>query len=267
MNFDWIVVGAGISGATLAQCIASERNETVLVVEQRDHIAGNSYDEYNEFGILEHKYGPHILHTNSHEVWNYLSRFTGWRVYSHQVQALIDGQQVPMPFNLNSIDQLFPSEMAKRLSEKLISTYGFGSHVPILKMREAEDEDVRFLADYVYKKVFEQYTKKQWELRPEDLSPSVTARVPIRVSRDNRYFQDTYQGMPQLGYTAMVRRMLAHPNIHLMLKTRWQDVKDGVNHKRVVFTGPIDEFFEFKHGELPYRSLRFMPVTVHKTQY
>lgn len=267
MDFDWIVVGAGVSGATLAQKIASERNETVLVVEQRDHIAGNLYDEYNEVGILEHKYGPHIFHTNSREVWNYLSRFTGWREYSHQVKASIDGQLVPLPFNLNAIDQLFPCEMGRRLSETLIRTYGFGAQVPILKMREAEDQDVRFLADYVYRKVFEGYTRKQWGLSPEELSPSVTARVPVRVSRDNRYFQDAYQGIPQLGYTAMVRRMLEHPNIHLMLKTRWQDLGNSVGRARVVFTGCIDEFFGFSHGELPYRSLRFAPVTVQKPQY
>lgn len=266
MKVDWIVVGAGLTGATLAERIASVRGETVLVVEQRDHIGGNVYDEFNEHGILEHVYGPHIFHTNSKDVWDYLSRFTEWLPYFHRVLASIDGKLVPVPFNLNSIDQLFPVEMAKRLSEKLIKVYGFGSRVPILKMREVEDEDLRFLANYVYKSVFEQYTKKQWELRPEDLSPSVTARVPILVSRDDRYFQDRYQAIPKRGYTAMVRKMLDHANIRLMLNTRWQGVADQLEFKRIVFTGPIDEFFEFKYGELPYRSLRFEPVTVQKRQ-
>jgi len=267
MQVDWLIVGAGLTGATLAERIASNRNEKVLIVEKRDHIAGNAYDEYNEHGILEHKYGPHIFHTNSKMVWDYLSRFTQWRPYFHRVLASIDGKLVQVPFNLNSIDLVFPPSMAARLSEKLINAYGFGARVPILKMREIEDTDLRFLADFVYKKVFERYTRKQWDLRPEDLSPSVTARVPILVSRDDRYFQDAYQGIPQQGYTTMVRRMLHHPNIHLMLNTPWQAIKGQVDYKRMIFTGPIDEYFGHMHGELPYRSLRFEPVTLPTEQH
>ena len=225
MNVDWLIVGAGLSGATLAERIASQRGESVLIVEKRDHIAGNAYDEYNEFGILEHKYGPHIFHTNSTDIWQYLSQFTEWRPYFHKVLASIDGQLVPVPFNFNSLDKIFPQKLAERYTEKLVSHYGFGSRVPILKMRETNDEDLRNLADFVYKKVFENYTFKQWELAPEALSPSVTARVPILVSRDDRYFQDTYQAMPLLGYTSMVRKMLAHPNIHIMLNTDWKKIK------------------------------------------
>lgn len=267
MQVDWLVVGAGLTGATMAERIAAERGETVLVVDQRDHIAGNAWDEYNEHGILEHKYGPHIFHTNSRDVWEYLSRFTRWRPYFHSVLGSVDGQLVPVPFNLNSIDQLFPAEMAQRLGRKLIDGYGYGSRVPILKLREAEDPDLRYLADYVYRNVFEQYTKKQWGMRPEDLAPSVTARVPILVSRDNRYFQDTYQAMPLHGYGAMVRRMLKHPGIRIMLNTRWQDIKDQVSFKRMVFTGPIDEYFDYRHGELPYRSLRFDVQTLPRQVY
>lgn len=265
MKTDWLIVGAGLTGATFAERIASQRGESVLIVDQRDHIGGNTWDEYNAHGILEHKYGPHIFHTNSAEVWTYLSRFTEWRPYSHKVLAQIDGQLVPLPFNLNSIDRLFTSTMAERFADKLIAGYGFGARVPILKLRQAEDADLRFLADFAYRNVFENYTRKQWELAPEDLSPSVTARVPILVSRDDRYFQDRYQAMPRDGYGAMVRRMLAHDNIRLMLKTRWQDIKDEISFKRMIFTGPIDEFFEFKHGELPYRSLRF-DVQTHATE-
>jgi UDP-galactopyranose mutase len=257
MKIDWLIVGAGLTGATFAERIASQRGESVLVIDQRDHIAGNAWDEYNEHGILEHKYGPHIFHTNSKDVWNYLSNFTQWRPYFHRVLGSIDGKLVPLPFNLNSIDQLFPATLAARLTEKLINGYGFGSRVPILKLREAEDPDLKFLADFTYKNVFEQYTKKQWGLKPEDLSPSVTARVPILVSRDDRYFQDIYQGMPQLGYGAMVRKMLHHPNIRVMLNTNYQKIKAQVSFERMVFTGPLDEFFEYKHGQLPYRSLRF----------
>ena len=267
MKFDWLIVGAGITGATFAERIASQRGESVLIVDQRDHIAGNAWDEYNEHGILEHKYGPHIFHTNSKEVWDYLSQFTEWRPYFHKVLASIDGMLVPLPFNLNSIDKLFPETLSKKITEKLIEIYGFGSKVPILKLREVEDEDLRFLANFVYKKVFESYTQKQWGMIPEDLSPSVTARVPVFISRDDRYFQDAYQGMPIQGYGAIVRNMLSNKKIHTLLNTRWQDIKDQVTFRRMVFTGPIDEYFEYKHGKLPYRSLHFDVKTVAQERY
>lgn len=267
MKTNWLIVGAGLTGATFAERIANERGEKVLIIDQRDHIGGNAWDEYNEHGILEHKYGPHIFHTNSDQVWNYLSRFTQWLPYSHKVLAQIDGQMVPLPFNLNSIDKLFSDSMAERFSDKLIALYGFGARVPILKLRQAEDEDLRFLADYAYRNVFENYTRKQWDLGPEDLSPAVTARVPILVSRDDRYFQDRYQAMPRHGYGAMVRRMLRHDKISVMLSTRWQDIAAEVDYGRMIFTGPIDEYFGFKHGELPYRSLRFDVQTHPMRQY
>ena len=257
MKVDWLIVGAGLTGATFAERIANERGESVLVIDQRDHIAGNAWDEYNESGILEHKYGPHIFHTNSKDVWDYLSNFTKWRPYFHKVLGSIDGSLVPLPFNLNSIDKLFPVEIAERITRKLIEKYGYGSRVPILKLRETEDVDLRFIADYAYRNVFENYTSKQWGMRPEDLSPSVTARVPILVSRDDRYFQDSYQAMPVHGYSVMVRRMLAHPKIKIMLNTRWQDIKNEVSFGRMVYTGSIDEYFEYKYGQLPYRSLQF----------
>lgn len=266
MKVDWVVVGAGLSGATLAERIASELGENVLLVEQRNHIAGNAYDEYNEHGVLEHKYGPHIFHTNSKPVWDYLSKFTAWRPYFHRVLASVDGALVPVPFNLNSLERLFPPELARRLEGKLIEFYGFGARVPILKMLEADDDDLRFLAKFVYKKIFENYTKKQWGLRPEELSSSVTARVPVLVSRDDRYFQDEYQAMPVLGYSAMVRNMLNHPRIRLMLNTRWQEIRSQIDCRRLVFTGAIDDYFDYKHGELPYRSLRFDFVTTQKAR-
>jgi len=267
MKVDWLIIGAGLSGATMAERIASQRGETVLIVEQRDHIAGNAWDEYNAHGILEHKYGPHIFHTNSKNVWDYLSQFTQWRPYFHKVLAFVEGQLVPVPFNLNSIDKLFPVAMATRLTEKLVNGYGFGSRVPILKLRETNDDDLRFLANYVYKNVFEQYTKKQWGMKPEALAASVTARVPILVSRDDRYFQDVYQAMPLQGYGNLVRNMLKHPNIRIMLNTRWQDIQEQISYNRMIFTGPIDEYFEYKHGQLPYRSLRFDVQTLPITQY
>jgi UDP-galactopyranose mutase len=256
MKVDYLIVGAGFTGATLAERLASA-GKRVLVVDRRDHIGGNAYDEYDPHGVLVHRYGPHIFHTNSKKVWDYLSQFTEWRPYYHRVRAVVEGKEIPLPFSLASLRALFSPRLADKLEEKLIAHYGYGARVPILGLREAEDPDLRFLADYVYRNVFEGYTLKQWGLRPEELSPTVTARVPVLVSYDTRYFQDTYQAMPKEGYTALFRRMLAHPNIKVLLGADWREVEGEVRFDRLVFTGPIDEFFGYLHGPLPYRSLRF----------
>jgi UDP-galactopyranose mutase len=255
-HWDWLIVGAGFTGAVLAERIATELDQSVLIIDRRSHIAGNAYDSF-ENGLLVHRYGPHIFHTNSERIWAYLSRFTAWRPYFHHVLGMVDGRQVPIPFNLNSILALFPPRMADRLCDTLITRYGFGKKVPILKLRTEEDTDLRFLADYVYARVFEGYTLKQWGMRAEDLDPSVTGRVPVFVSRDDRYFQDRYQAMPREGYTALIGRLLDHPRITVELNAEHTDVLALRRHDRVVFTGPIDEFFDYAHGPLPYRSLRF----------
>jgi UDP-galactopyranose mutase len=255
-RWDWLIVGAGFTGAVLAEQIASRLDQSVLVIDRRGHIGGNAYDSPQD-GLLVHRYGPHIFHTNSERVWRYLSRFTAWRPYFHRVLGMVDGQLVPIPFNLNAILALFPPRMADRLCDTLIARYGFGQKVPILKLRAEDDADLRFLADYVYSRVFEGYTLKQWGVRPEALSPGVTARVPVLVSRDDRYFQDRYQAMPRLGYTALFRRLLDHPRITVELDVEYKDALAAVRHDRTVFTGPIDEFFGYAHGPLPYRSLRF----------
>lgn len=257
MKVDWLIVGAGFTGCTLAERIASQLGKKVLLVDRRPHIGGNAYDHYDDHGVLVHKYGPHIFHTNSRKVWEYLSQFTEWRPYYHRVLASIEGQLVPLPFNLNAIHLLFPRRMAERLEEKLIGTYGYGTKIPILRLREEQDEELRFLADYVYKYVFEGYTLKQWGMRPEELDGSVTARVPILVSRDDRYFQDTYQAMPKYGYTRMFEKMISHPNISVLLNADWKEIEGHISFDFLVFTGPIDEFFDYLHGELAYRSLRF----------
>ncbi len=255
---DWIVVGAGFTGATVAERIASVLGERVLVVDRRDHVAGNAFDCADENGIVYHKYGPHIFHTNSGKVWDYLSRFTDWRPYYHQVLAVVEGREVPVPFNLDSIAALFPPYLAEDLSRRVIETHGYGRKIPILRMRESEDAQIRFLADYVYGNVFETYTAKQWALRPDELDPSVTARVPFHASRDPRYFQDAYQAMPRDGYAALFGRMLSHPNIEILLGTEFEHVRGDHPRAKIVFTGPIDEYFDYRHGALPYRSLRFV---------
>lgn len=265
--YDTVIIGAGYAGVVLAERLASQQNQKVLVIEQRQHIGGNAYDRFDEHGVLVHEYGPHIFHTRSKEVWDYLSQFTEWHYYEHRVLAKIDGQEVPIPFNLNTIAEVFPKDLAEILQQKLVSMLGYNVKVPILKLREQDDGDLKFLADYVYEKVFLHYTLKQWGIGPEELDPTVTGRVPVYISRDDRYFQDKYQGLPKYGYTEMFQNMLSNPNINLMLNTKYQDVmtisKDGHTlfgqpfDGQIIYTGMIDELFAFEYGELPYRSLRF----------
>jgi UDP-galactopyranose mutase len=254
---DWIIVGAGFTGAVLAERIASQLDRRVLVVDRRDHIAGNAYDYRGPWNILVHRYGPHIFHTNSKKIWDYLSGFTEWRPYFHHVVAHVDGKYTPVPFNLSTLDDLFPRRMAEDMTEALVATYGYGAKVPVLKMRQNEDRKLRDLADFIYRKIFENYTHKQWAMKPEQLDPAVSGRLPIHISRDNRYFQDSYQAMPLDGYAAMFARILDHPNIRVSTSTTFDEVRGLYPAARIVFTGPIDEYFRFECGALPYRSLRF----------
>lgn len=267
MRCNWLIVGAGYTGAVLAERLASQLGQTVLVVNKRDHIAGNAYDYIDEHGILVHRYGPHIFHTNSQRVWDYLSQFTKWRPYFHRVLAHVEGKQVPVPFNLTSLAALYPRAMAQRLERLLVEQYGFGVKVPVLRMMEdAPAPELVQLAKYIYKNVFEGYTIKQWGLRPEELDSSVTGRIPIYISRDDRYFQDTFQALPQAGYTELFRSLLSHPNIRILLKADYKHIRDDIQYDRMIFTGPIDEFFDYMHGPLPYRSLRFELVHTQQKQ-
>ncbi len=261
MKVDWLIVGAGFTGCTLAERIATQLNQKVLLVDRRNHVGGNAYDYYDQNGILLHKYGPHIFHTNSKKVWDYLSAFTDWRPYHHHVLAVIDGKKVPVPFNLNSLRQLFPQCYAERMELVLMEQYGFDVKVPILKMREHSNPELRALADFIYKNVFYGYTLKQWELKPEQLDPLVTGRVPVYISRDDRYFQDIYQAMPRYGYSALFQRMLDNRNIRILLNTSFRELEGLTRFDRMVYTGPVDEYFDHIHGHLPYRSLRFELLT------
>jgi UDP-galactopyranose mutase len=262
MKVDWLIVGCGFTGCTLAERIATQLGQKVLLVDRRNHVGGNAYDYYNEHGVLVHKYGPHIFHTNSKKVWDYLSAFTDWRLYFHHVLGVVEGQKIPIPFNLNSLAAVMPAKYAEKLEGLLLENYGMGAKIPILKMREATDCDLRFLAKYIYDNVFHSYTVKQWALKPEELDAAVTSRVPIVISRDNRYFQDTYQAMPRLGYSELFRRQLDHPNIHVLLQTDYREILGVIKFNRMAFTGPINTFFSDMHGPLPYRSLRFELTTL-----
>lgn len=265
--YDSIVIGAGCAGATVARKLAEEGGQKVLVMEKRDHIAGNCYDAYDKDGILIHVYGPHIFHTNNKSVNDYLSRFTKWYDYQHEVVADVHGKYIPVPFNLNTLKMVYDEPKASELEDKLIAQFGMGSKVPILELINSDDEDIKGIADYVYNNVFLKYTMKQWGQKPEEIDPAVTGRVPVFISYDNRYFQDEYQGMPLEGYTPMFENMLDHQNITVELGVDASDrmeFKDGkifyegeVFEGNVIFTGQVDELFDKEFGMLPYRTLDF----------
>lgn len=265
--YDCIIVGAGIAGATVARKLAEEKNKRVLVLERRNHIGGNCYDRPDDYGILIHEYGPHIFHTGDEGVREFLSRFTEWYDFGHEVVAKVGDKRIPVPFNLNTLHMVYDQEKADRLEKKLIGEYGLDSRVPIMKLRESTDADVREIADYVYKNVFLYYTMKQWGQTPEEISPEVTGRVPVVISYDNRYFKDKYQSVPLHGFTPMFEGMLDHPNIEVRTGVDCSDVLEFADGKiyfekaeytgDLVYTGALDELFDCRFGRLPYRSLNF----------
>jgi UDP-galactopyranose mutase len=251
--FDYMIVGAGFAGSVLAERLATQLNKKVVVVEQRNHIAGNAYDYYNEDGILVHKYGPHIFHTNSKKVFDYLSEFTDWRPYEHRVLASVDGQLVPIPINLTTINNLY----GLNLSSEDVQSFYLSKAVKVASIKNSEDAIISQVGVELYEKFFKGYTRKQWDMDPSELDASVTSRIPVRSNKDDRYFTDTYQAMPSAGYTKMFENMLSHPNIKVMLNTDYREVADLIPHKRLIYTGPIDCYFNYCYGKLPYRSINF----------
>ncbi len=250
-----LIVGCGLSGIVMANRIANELDQEVLIIDSKDHIGGTCFDYKDVNGITVHKYGPHIFRTNSERIWHLLSKYTDWYPFMHRVLGIIDGIEVPIPFNLNSLYKVFPPQKAKELEIKLIKEFGFNKKIPILELRKTEDRDLNFLAEYIYNKVFLGYTLKQWGFTPEQLDPSVTGSVPVYISKDDRYFQEKYQGIPSEGYTKMFEKMLDHPKIKVLLNTDYSKAKDTINYERLFYTGAIEEFFNYKFGKLPYRSL------------
>ena len=261
--FDWLIVGAGFAGSVLAERIASQRGEKVLIIDRRNHIGGNAYDCYDDAGILIHRYGPHIFHTNAKSIVDYLSQFTVWRPYEHRVLSSVDGNLLPIPINLDTINRLYGLELTSEQVEAFLAS----KRETVEEIRTAEDVVVSTVGRDLYEKFFRGYTKKQWGLDPSQLSKSVTARVPTRTNRDDRYFGDKFQNMPSGGYTQMFQRMLDNPLIKIMLQSDYRDVASEIPHQRLIYTGPIDEFFDWKLGRLPYRSLRFEHVTHDKEQF
>ncbi|NBI85480.1 UDP-galactopyranose mutase [Lachnospiraceae bacterium] len=264
--YDSIIIGSGAAGSTVARKLAESGKKT-LVLEKRPHIGGNCYDRLDAYGIVIHEYGPHIFHTNEEEVFRFLSEFTEWHLFGHEVVADVYGTQLVVPFNLNTLHKVYGKGKADRLEKLLVEEYGAGSRVTIMELKKNENPEIKAIADYVYENIFLHYTMKQWGQTPEEIDPEVTGRVPVLLSYDNRYFQDKYQGMPKGGYTAMFEKMLSHPDITVRTST---DCKSCISFTGdqvlfegegftgdVVYTGALDELFDCEYGRLPYRSLDF----------
>ncbi|GBD49481.1 UDP-galactopyranose mutase [Methylopila sp. Yamaguchi] len=262
--YDWLIVGAGFAGSVLAERIATERDQTVLIIDRRPHIGGNAYDKYDDAGVLMHQYGPHIFHTNSDAIVEYLSKFTEWRPYEHRVLGRVDDKLVPIPINRTTLNELYGLDLA---TEEQAAAFLESRAEPVEEIRTSEDVVVSKVGRELYEKFFRGYTRKQWGLDPSELDKSVTARVPTRTNTDDRYFTDTHQIMPKHGYTRMFERMLDHPNIQIMLNADFREVRETGQFKRLIFTGPIDEFFDFRFGRLPYRSLRFEHRSLEQEQF
>ena len=256
-SYDWLVVGAGFAGAVMAERLANERGDRVLVIDRREHVGGNAFDHHDAAGVLVHRYGPHIFHTNSDAVVAYLSRFTAWHPYEHRVRGYVDGKLVPVPINLDTVNQLYGLD----LTPETLEAWFAARAETVAEIRTSEDVIVSRVGRELYEKFFQGYTRKQWGLDPAQLDASVTARVPVRTNRDDRYFTDKFQAMPRDGYTAMFERLLDQPGIEVRTGIDYAALGDRVNYRRLIWTGPVDEFFDFRYGRLPYRSLRFRHVT------
>jgi UDP-galactopyranose mutase len=253
-RFDYLIVGAGFAGSVLAERLASQRGARVLLIDRRPHVGGNAYDEPNEAGILYHKYGPHIFHTNSEQVVDYLSQFTNWRPYEHKVLARVRDQLVPIPINRTTLNQLFKLDLK---TDEDAAQYLASRAEPVDEIQTSEDVVINAVGRELYELFFRGYTRKQWGLDPSELDKQVTSRIPTRTNTDDRYFTDTFQAMPAAGYTAMFEKMLDHPLIEVRTGVDFRDVRGDVDADHIIYTGPIDEFFDFRFGKLPYRSLKF----------
>lgn len=261
--FDYLIVGAGFAGSVLAERLAAGANKKVLLVDRRPHIAGNAYDCHDQHGILIHRYGPHIFHTNSADIFEYLGRFTEWRQYQHRVRACVDGRLVPIPINIDTINELYGLRLDANGMKEFIASVAEKRD----KLTTSEDVVLNGMGRELYEKFFRGYTRKQWGLDPSELDAQVTARVPVRFNRDDRYFTDKFQAMPARGFTHMFGNMLDHPNIKILLNCDYQEVREEVSYEKLIFTGPIDQYFDYRFGELPYRCLEFKHETHNRSMF
>lgn len=258
--YDYLIVGAGFAGSVLAERLARDSGRKVLIVDKRNHIGGNAYDYYDNAGVLIHKYGPHIFHTNSLDIFHYLSRFTEWRDYQHRVLASVDGQLVPIPINRETLNLLYGLNLSSLEAQAYLDKVAEPREV----LRTSEDAVISQVGSELYKKFFRGYTRKQWGMDPSELDAQVAARIPVRTNADCRYFTDSYQSMPKAGYTRLFENLLDHDNIHIMLQTDYRDAAESVSYGEMIYTGPVDEFFDCRFGRLPYRSLQFRHETTIK---
>ncbi|QHQ62509.1 UDP-galactopyranose mutase [Anaerocolumna sedimenticola] len=263
MYYKYIVVGAGLAGLTIAERIAAELKEKVLIIEKRNHIGGNVYDSYNEDGILIHNYGPHIFHTNDREVYQYLSRFTPWNDFWHRVLTYVDGNLIPMPITVETINKLYNLNLSCDEVENFLK----GKAVQIDEIKTSKDVALSKVGLDIYEKIFETYTKKQWGIDPGEIDTSVISRIPIRLNRDTRYFNDRYQGMPKYGFTKMCEKMVSNPNIKILLNTDYKEVIKDLKYDKLIYTGPTDYFYDYKFGKMEYRSINFIFETFNKEEY
>jgi UDP-galactopyranose mutase len=263
-RYDYLIVGAGFAGSVLAERLASQHGARVLLIDRRPHVGGNAYDEPNEVGILYHKYGPHIFHTNSEQVVDYLSQFTEWRPYEHRVRAFVRGQLVPIPINRTTLNKLFDLDLQ---TDEEAAEYLASRAEPVDEIQTSEDVVINAVGRELYELFFRGYTRKQWDLDPSELDKQVTARIPTRTNTDDRYFTDTFQAMPKHGYTAMFKRILDHPLIEVRTGVDFRDVRNDVDYGHLIYTGPIDEYFDYRFGKLPYRSLKFDHQTLEQEQF
>lgn len=260
MQYDYLIVGAGFSGCVMAERIATQLNKKVLIIEKRYHIGGNVYDEYDEHGILIHRYGPHIFHTNSNKIFNYLSQFTEWHPYKHKVLASMNGNLFQFPINRITVNKLYGLNLK---SEKEVKNFYESVKTKRYPITNSEDIIINQVGYDIFEKFFKIYTKKQWNLEPKDLTPGVCGRIPIRTNDDNRYFTDKYQFMPKEGYTKLFEQMLNHRNIEVVLNTDYKSILNNIHFNKMIYTGPIDYFFDYSFGRLPYRSIRFEYENLH----
>lgn len=263
MYYKYVVVGAGLAGLTIAERIANGMGEKVLLIEKRGHIGGNVYDSYNEDGILIHNYGPHIFHTNDKKVYDYLSQFTKWNDFWHRVLTYVDGNLIPMPISVETINKLYNLNLSCEEVEAFLKKKA----VPIKEIKTSRDVALSKVGEEIYQKFFENYTKKQWGLDPAEIDTSVISRIPVRYNRDTRYFSDQYQGMPRHGYTKMCEAMVANKNIKILLNTDYKEVINDLTYDTLIYTGPTDAYYDYKYGKLSYRSIRFEFETLDQAQY
>ncbi|MDR2007399.1 MAG: UDP-galactopyranose mutase [Alphaproteobacteria bacterium] len=263
MKYDYLIIGAGFAGAVYARQ-AADKDLKVLLIDKRNHVGGNAYDSFDEDGVLIHNYGPHIFHTNNKEVWDFLSRFTQWHYYQHWVLTSVEGQLLPMPINVNTINKLYGTQYN---AFNIHEFYESKRNKTIGEIKNSEDFILSQIGEHLYEKFFKNYTKKQWGVYPDELDKSVIARIPIRHNFDPRYFSDKYQAMPLHGYTKMFESILDSKNIDVRLGVSMQNLDADISYEKIVYTGKLDEYFNYKHGNLPYRSLRFEFENLEQEKY